>query len=507
MSRTLSKSLLMFMIGVIGIAAVFGLSFTPPSWASFSATPMNDLGAGLYLNQFQGGLYENGSNAVPSDHHLAGQTAAARIEPLDDNGDPSPSGKIVLISIGMSNTSLEWCGGANNCTVGTGNSFMVKAAADSGVNHSSLVIVNGAESGQAADSWTSPTSPNYDQVANRLVAAGVTEQQVQAIWVKQAHKFPTVSLPSPSADAYNLETNLGSILRAIKVRYPHIQAVFLSSRIYAGYATTSQSPEPYAYESAFSVKWLIQAQIHQMRTGTIDPTAGDLNYNTVAPWIAWAPYLWASGTTPRSDGLIWVPSDFQSDGTHPASSAIDKVATMLMSFFKTSPYTTAWFTIGGATATPTSTLTRTNTPTRTPTRTNTPTGPTSTPTSTPTRTNTPSGSAVIHVAALNTTDVNGTLKDVFLAGETLYWRARIVNQNGNPVSGATVSTKLTRADGSVSPVYNAATNADGWALFSQTTTTSWPRGAYSVQVTNVTKTGATYDSSQNVGTPHAFTIN
>ena len=495
MSNKISKALLVVMVGVIGMAAVFGISFTPPTWASFSATPINDLGAGLYLNQFQGGLYENGSNAVPSDHHTAGQTAAARIQPLDGNGDPSPSGKIVLISIGMSNTSAEWCGVTSGCTVGTGNSFMVKAAADATVNHSSLVIVNGAEGGQAADSWTSPTSPNYDLVADRLVAAGVTEQQVQAIWVKQAHKIPTVSLPSTSADAYNLETDLGSILRAIKVRYPHIQAVYLSSRIYAGYATSNLNPEPYAYESGFSVKWLIQAQINQMRTGTIDPTAGDLNYNTVAPWIAWAPYPWASGATPRSDGLIWVPSDFQSDGTHPASSAIDKVATMLMSFFKTSPYTTAWFTTGGPTPTPT----HTNTPTRT----NTPTGPTSTPT----RTNTPSGSTVIHVAALNTTDVNGAPKDVFLAGETLYWRARIVNQNGNPVSGATVSTKLTRADGSVSPAYNIVTNAEGWALFSQTTTTSWPKGAYSVQVTNVTKTGATYDSSQNVGTPHAFTVN
>src|SRR6185436_19938933 len=127
--------------------------------------------------------------------------------------------------------------------------------------------------------------------------------------------------------------------------------------------------------------------------------------------------------------------------------------------------------------------------------------------STPTRTNTPSGVPVMHVAALLTTDVNNTPKDVFLAGETLYWRARIVDQTGSPVSGATVSTKLTRADGSVSPAYTAATNADGWAFFSQTTAPTWPTGTYSVQVTNVTKTGVTYDPSQNVGTPHTFTVN
>jgi hypothetical protein len=506
MSNKISKSLWIAISLISGLAVLLGLSFTPTTWALFAATPINDLGTGLYLNQYQGGLYENGTNTVPSDHNTAGLTAAGRIQPLDGNGNPNASGKIVLLSIGMSNTSDEWCGVAGGCTVGTGPSFMVKAAADSAVNHASLVIVNGAEGGQAADSWTSPTDPNYTMVANRLASAGVTENQVQAIWLKQAHKMPTVSLPSTSADAYTLETDLGSILRAIKVRYPHIQAVFLSSRIYAGYATSNLNPEPYAYESGFSVKWLIQAQINQIRTGNIDPTAGDLNYNTVAPWITWAPYPWASGTTPRSDGLIWVQSDFQSDGTHPATSGIDKVATMLMSFFKTSPYTQAWFTVGGATPTPTRTNTPsgpTATPTRTPTRTNTPIGPTSTPT----RTNTPSGSIVIHVAALLTTDVNNTPKDVFLAGETLYWRARIVDQGGSPVSGATVSTKLTRADGSVSPIYNAVTNADGWAFFSQATTTSWPKGAYSVQVTNVAKTGTTYDPAQNVGTPHAFTVN
>jgi hypothetical protein len=474
-------------------SGLMGLWFTPPTSAAFSATPINDLGTGLYLNQYQGGLYENGTNTVPSDHNAAGLTATGRIQPLDGDGNPSPGGKIVLLSIGMCSPAYEWCGVAGGCKVGVGNSFMVKAAADSSVNHSSLVIVNGAESGQTADAWTSPTDPNYDMVAGRLTAASVTENQVQAIWLKEAHRYPTVSLPSTSADAYTLETDLGSILRAVKVRYPHIQAVFLSSRIYAGYATSNLNPEPYAYESGFSVKWLIQAQVNQMRTGNIDPTAGDLNYNTVAPWISWAAYPWASGTTPRSDGLIWVPSDFQSDGTHPASSAIDKVATMLMSFFKTSAYTQPWFTTGGPTPTPTSTPTRTNTPTG--------------PTSTPTRTNTPSGSTVMHVAALMTTDANGTPKDVFLAGETLYWRARIVNQSGSPVSGATVSTKVTRADGSVSPIYNAVTNTNGWAFFSQTTAPTWPTGPYSVQVTNVTKTGATYDPTQNVGTPHSFTVN
>jgi len=125
--------------------------------------------------------------------------------------------------------------------------------------------------------------------------------------------------------------------------------VFLSSRIYAGYATTTLNPEPYAYESGFSVKWLISAQARQIATGAVDATPGSLDYRTgEAPWLAWGPYLWANGTTPRqSDGLTWLVSDLAPDGTHPASSGVQKVGTQLLTFFKTSEFTSCWFLANG----------------------------------------------------------------------------------------------------------------------------------------------------------------
>lgn len=309
--------------------------------------PLSELGSSTYKG-FPGGLYPGGSNVPPAAHDAAGVSRAQSLMAIDTAGNPSASGKIVVVSIGMSNTTQEFCSGASTTTSCTSFSFMGQAAADATVNHATLVLVNGARGGQDAGTWDAASDPNYDSVRlGRLQPLGLTEKQVQVAWVKQANAGPQDSLPSLQADAYRLETTLGAIVRALKVHYPNLKLVFFSSRIYAGYATTTLNPEPYAYESAFAIKWLIDAQIRQMASGggAIDPAAGDLNYASgVAPWIGWGPYLWAAGTVPRTnDGLTWVTADFAADGTHPSQAGQQKVGTMLLAFFKTSPYTKCWF--------------------------------------------------------------------------------------------------------------------------------------------------------------------
>jgi hypothetical protein len=292
----------------------------------------------------RGGLYPNGLNQIPSDHDSAARAQRNRIRALDVNGDESPFGKYVLISIGMSNTTQEWCSTTSGppCARWT---FMGRAVADPVVNRHSLVIVNGAAEGQDALAWTSPASPNYDRIKTvRLAPLGLSENQVEAAWVKLADAKPTTALPADSADAYIFLSNLGQILRALKIRYPNLQIVFLSSRIYGGYATTDLSPEPYAYETGFSVKWAIESQINEMRGLPANPRAGSLNYaNKAAPLVVWGPYLWADGTTPRSDGLVWNRADFEEDGTHPSQSGENKIGVILLEFFKNSPYTRCWF--------------------------------------------------------------------------------------------------------------------------------------------------------------------
>jgi lysophospholipase L1-like esterase len=157
------------------------------------------------------------------------------------------------------------------------------------------------------------------------------------VWIKQADAQPTKGFPT---EAQTLESELATIVQRVKQVYPNVRIAYLSSRIYGGYATTILNPEPYAYEGAFSVRWLIQSQI-----------SGDagLNYNaelgTVkSPLLLWGPYLWADGLKPRSDGLIWQLSDFStSDGTHPSQSGDLKVANMLLDFFKTNELARGWF--------------------------------------------------------------------------------------------------------------------------------------------------------------------
>jgi len=330
----------------------------------FRATPITDLKTGKYKG-FQGGLYENGSNEVPADHNKAGREIAAEIRPLNTDSQPDPHGKVVFTSIGMSNSAVEF------------GAFLRFAAQAARVDHSHLVIANGSFGGMTACMWTvaegaPPCSQHagneFDRVRDlSLTPHGLAEKQVQVAWLLEANGGPgelgwkPLCEPEGSGcknsedktDAVRYEKQLGDIVRAAKKRWPNLKIVFISSRAYGGYARTPVNPEPYAYEYGFSSKWLIQAQINQMRTGKIDPTAGDLDYRKgVAPWLVWGPYIWADGPNPRSDGLAWCNGqptspckgeiDFQQDGTHPTSTGTMKTGKLLLEYFLASPYA-KWF--------------------------------------------------------------------------------------------------------------------------------------------------------------------
>src|SRR5207244_5403520 len=144
----------------------------------------------------------------------------------------------------------------------------------------------------------------------RIKAAGVSPQQVQVVWIKQAliQQGQHGEFPKHSD---RLAQELAKILQMAKERYPNLRVAYLSSRIYAGYAKSQLNPEPYAYEGAFSTRWLIQDQIKGDKDLNFDAAKGEVK----CPLLLWGPYLWGDGVTARkSDGLVWNESDFGKDG-------------------------------------------------------------------------------------------------------------------------------------------------------------------------------------------------
>src|SRR5262249_13065199 len=154
--------------------------------------------------------------------------------------------------------------------------------------------------GQASEQWIDPSSDVgkrvWGTVDQRLKAADVTPEQVQAVWIKQAiiaqgrfGEFP--------AHGKKLQSGLAGTPQRPKQHFPDLQLAYMSSRIYAGYATTPLNPEPFAYEGAFSVRWVIDDQVKGDPALNYDPARGDAK----APVALWGPYLWGDGTTPRKD--------------------------------------------------------------------------------------------------------------------------------------------------------------------------------------------------------------
>jgi hypothetical protein len=293
--------------------------------------PLTELEKGDYKGE-DGGLYGGGRNTPPADHVKAAQAEAARIQPLDAQGHPSPDGKVALVSIGMSNTSQEFT--------------RFKEIADADPEKSPrLVIVNGAQGGQDAPAWVNPGTPGpgrpdvWGVLETRLKEAGVAPAQVEVIWLKQAVIQPSLYGPFPD-HARKLQEDVLPTLNRLKARYPNLRIAYLSSRIYAGYASTALNPEPYAYESAFAVRWLIQAQIKGDPKLNCLPERGEVK----APLLLWGPYLWGDGVRPRkADGLLWKREDLGPDGTHPSDSGRQKVAELLLTFFKTDATARPWF--------------------------------------------------------------------------------------------------------------------------------------------------------------------
>lgn len=296
------------------------------------AKPLTDLGKEKYKGE-DGGLYGGGSNVPPEAHLKLAMAEAAKIRPLDADGKPADDGKVVLVSLGMSNTSMDF--GA-----------LQKAAAGDAAVSPRVVLVNAAQGGMDAAKWVDPKATSrpsgrgvWDEALDRVKQAGATPAQVQAAWMKQALAGPQGYGDFPK-HAKVLADDLAAIAVEAKKRFPNLRLLYLSSRTYAGYAKTQLNWEPYAYEGAFSVRWTILKQVSGDASLNADAGKGEVK----APVLLWGPDLWADGENKRADGFSWAPGDFtEKDGTHPSESGQKKVAELLLKFLKGDATAKGWF--------------------------------------------------------------------------------------------------------------------------------------------------------------------
>lgn len=286
--------------------------------------PITDLGAGTYAG-FQGGLYPGGSNSPPAAHQAHALAAAAQVVPRDAAGAPDVNGWIGMIAVGMSNTTHEF------------GAFERNADRDT-TRNARVVLMDTGFGGMSASVIADPAAPYWTTLLQRVAAMGLTPAQVQVAWLKEAEAGPPNNFP---LHAQALRDTLAKLARNLHSKFPNLKLCYVSSRIYGGYAQQvgGTNPEPQAYESGFSVKWLIEKQLNGDADVNADPTAGPV----VAPLLLWGPYLWANGPTPRVDGLTWPISDIENDRVHPSPSGEQKVARLLADFFANDPTAAPWW--------------------------------------------------------------------------------------------------------------------------------------------------------------------
>ena len=313
--------------------------------ATIDLVPLTELAGSDYQGE-EGGLFVGGTNEPPEDHACAGQDAAATVQPLDADGNPDPDGRIVLFAVGMSNTTQEFS---------TFQSEQFNPSTDVSPN---VLAVDGAQGGHDARVWAPPNmeaQQTWDDGIARLTEpmfggeAGVTPEQVQIVWIKQAIAGPQQlgdqeeCGDGPCGEfpghAIVLQNLLDSIIDEAATRFPNLRIVYVSSRTSAYVLFPDDgmgllNPEPFAFEAAFSTKWLVSDRM-----------------GALGPYVTWGPYLWAHSGC-NEQGLRWCCDYTGNDFTHPSNTGRSEVGQALMTFLSNDSTAAPWFLADGPAAEP-----------------------------------------------------------------------------------------------------------------------------------------------------------
>lgn len=238
----------------------------------------------------------------------AGLEAASRITPRALNGNPAENGKVVFLSVGMSNTSNVW------------NGFR-SAMNQAGTAPSTLKWVDATKGGAGAPQWADPTCDCWTDLDAKLVKQNVSAKQVQAIFLMLVTPHPW---QSPSVNAARYAQDVESILNQLEAQFPNLQIVYLAGNYYGGYDTNQdKTPEPHGYWENRELQ------------GIQDSHAG--------VWVSAATsMLWTDGATPRWDGLTLLCSDTTDGGVHLNATGKAKMGGWLYDSLMSDPTTLGW---------------------------------------------------------------------------------------------------------------------------------------------------------------------
>jgi len=172
---------------------------------SVGLKPLTEMTAEDRYKGEDGGLYGGGRNEPPDAHREAAEKQTRRIVPLDADGKPAQDGRIGLVSISMSNATMEFS--------------LFKQIADRDPRKSPRVaIVDCAQGGQAMAQWVDPAGRAWTEADRRLAVAGVGPRQVQVIWVKLANMGPRGDL---AEHGRKLQGDAAGVLQGERPR-PHV---------------------------------------------------------------------------------------------------------------------------------------------------------------------------------------------------------------------------------------------------------------------------------------------
>ncbi len=298
------------------------------AYDSTGLVPLSDL-QGMQWRGQTGGLYYNGLNTRPSDHKNKALQQAAAVVPLDINGSPSQSGRIVFIGVGASNPRTEFLRFSNQI-----DTF--------GNKNPALTLINTCIGGQGIQKMNIATDNYWKQAEKQLADSGLSNKQVQVAWI-ESDNTQSSDTSFPRA-AETLRDEFRTLLQTMRSFYPNLKLCYISARAYSGFVDLASGAtvgrgllHPRDYYNGWAIKMLIEKQM-----------SGDAEYafegaSAPIPFTTWGSYHWTDGSRQRGDGFaIQCSTDVGGDGLHLSEAGEIKIGSHMFSYFTNDESTKPW---------------------------------------------------------------------------------------------------------------------------------------------------------------------